>query len=115
MARKEDYVRELETYFVKRDEDEQFWWYSNPANLLRNGDFEAWTAGSAVGDEPDGWTESGVGDVQREAGTVKRCTYSAELTHPGGAGGSTIYQTADCPSFYPVSYTHLTLPTILLV
>ncbi len=104
---KEDFVRTLEPYFVKRDEFDPFWWYNNPANLLQNGDFETWTAGSAVGDEPDGWTESGVGDVQRESATVKRCQRSAELTHPGGAGGSTLYQAASCSSFYRGMYVAL--------
>jgi len=56
----------------------------NPTNLLSNGDFESWSAGTSAA--PDGWTVSGT--VAREATTIKQGTYSAKLTTAGGGGGS---------------------------
>jgi hypothetical protein len=51
----------------------------NPTNLLINGDFELWTAGTSVA--PDGWVYSGAsGSVAREASIIKLGTYSAKLT-----------------------------------
>lgn len=75
---KEDHVRAMEAYFVKRFEDDWFWRFSHPANLLSNGDFESWTGGTAV--PPDGWTLTGTGSVARTA-TSKICTYAAEVTY----------------------------------
>ena len=54
----------------------------NPTNLLSNGDFENWTAGTAVA--PDGWILNGAGgSVAREATIVKMGTYSAKVTRAG--------------------------------
>ncbi|MFH1563813.1 MAG: carbohydrate binding domain-containing protein, partial [Nitrospirota bacterium] len=52
------------------------------AQLLQNGNFENWTAGTSSA--PDGWTLSGAGaSVAREASTIKLGTYSAKLTRAG--------------------------------
>ena len=48
----------------------------NPTNLLFNGDFENWSAGTAT--TPDGWA-SGGGNFAREASIIKIGLYSAEL------------------------------------
>ena len=54
---------------------------TNPTNLLTNGGFELWSAGTSAA--PDGWAVTG-GSVQRQTSTfVKSGLYSAELT--GGA------------------------------
>jgi hypothetical protein len=54
----------------------------NPTNLLNNGDFEAWSAGTSSA--PDGWTKYGVGSsIARESSTIKLGTYSAKLTRAG--------------------------------
>ena len=54
----------------------------NPTNLLSNGNFENWSAGTAVA--PDGWTLGGAGaSVAREATIIKQGTYSAKLTRAG--------------------------------
>ncbi len=51
-------------------------------NLLTNGDFESWSAGSSSA--PDGFTLSGAGAaVAREGTTVKRGSYSAKVTRAG--------------------------------
>jgi hypothetical protein len=52
----------------------------NPTNLLSNGDFEHWSAGTSSA--PDGWTLSN-GSVAREASIVKMGTYSAKVTRNG--------------------------------
>ena len=56
----------------------------NPTNLLPNGDFENWTAGTAVA--PDGWTilSSGSSAVAREASIIKMGIYSAKIVLSGG-------------------------------
>jgi len=57
----------------------------NPTNLLSNGDFEAWSAGTAVA--PDGWTATGVGIAVAREGTIKlKGDYSAKVTSPAGNG-----------------------------
>jgi hypothetical protein len=74
----------------------------NPTNLLSNGDFESWLAGTDVA--PDGWTLTGAGSsVARGATTPspKLGTYYAELTRAGtncflsqavhGSRGATYY------------------------
>lgn len=54
----------------------------NPTNLLSNGDFENWSAGTAVA--PDGWAFTGAGaSIAREATTIKLATYSAKVTRAG--------------------------------
>ena len=54
----------------------------NPTQLLSNGDFESWVAGTAVA--PDGWTASGAGiAIAREATIIKLGTYSTALTRAG--------------------------------
>ena len=54
----------------------------NPTNLLSNGDFEAWSAGTSAA--PDGWTSDGAGaTIAREGTTIKLGTYSAKLTRVG--------------------------------
>jgi len=54
----------------------------NPTNLISNGDFEAWSAGTAVA--PDGWALSGAGStVAREASIIKLGTYSLKVTRNG--------------------------------
>jgi len=54
----------------------------NPTNLLSNGDFENWSAGTAVA--PDGWLIYGASStVAREATIIKLGTYSAKLTRNG--------------------------------
>lgn len=55
-------------------------------NLLSNGDFESWSAGTSVA--PDEWVLTGVGSaVAQENGTIKYGTYSAKIT--GAAGQAT--------------------------
>lgn len=55
---------------------------TNPTNLLSNGDFESWSAGTAVA--PDGWTLVGAGaTVAREATIINQGTYSAKITRAG--------------------------------
>ena len=64
----------------------------NPTNLLSNGDFENWSAGTTVA--PDGWTLGGANaTVAREASTIKLGTYSAKLTRVGADGylGQTVH------------------------
>ena len=54
----------------------------NPTNLLFNGDFELWSAGTSAA--PDGWALSGTGaTIARETTTIKLGTYSAKLTRVG--------------------------------
>jgi hypothetical protein len=53
---------------------------TNPTNLLYNGDFEAWTGGTAVA--PDGWVLTG-GAVAREGTIIKIGAYSTKLTRSG--------------------------------
>jgi len=54
----------------------------NPTNLLSNGDFEAWSAGTSSA--PDGWTKIGTGAlVAREDTIIKLGTYSAKLSRVG--------------------------------
>lgn len=54
----------------------------NPTNLLSNGDFENWSAGTAVA--PDGWASEGGGiAVAREATIIKQGTYSCKITRSG--------------------------------
>ena len=49
-------------------------------NLLKNGDFESWSAGAAA--DPDDWTIGGGGAaIARESTIVKRGTYSAKITN----------------------------------
>jgi len=48
----------------------------NPTNLVYNGNFENWAAGTST--VPDGWT-SGGGSFARESGTIKIGTYSCKL------------------------------------
>jgi hypothetical protein len=55
----------------------------NPTNLLSNGDFESWSAGTSVA--PDGWTLSAGVSISREGTTKKTGTYSAKIV--GAAGG----------------------------
>ena len=75
-----------DTAFVKNDGT------VNPTNLLSNGDFECWSAGTAVA--PDGFTSFGAGiSVAREASTIKLGTYSAKVTRAGADCG--IYQRID--------------------
>ena len=54
----------------------------NPTNLLSNGDFEAWSAGTSVA--PDGWTLASA-VVARESSTIKLGTYSSKGTYSAGA------------------------------
>jgi len=62
----------------------------NPTNLLSNGDFENWSAGTAVA--PDGWLIYGASStVAREATIIKLGTYSAKVTRVGEDCG--LYQT----------------------
>ena len=54
----------------------------NPTNLLSNGNFESWSAGTSA--PPDGWTlNGGSAAVAREATTIKIGTYSAKITRNG--------------------------------
>jgi len=50
----------------------------NPTNLLSNGDFESWSAGTSSA--PDGWTFSG-NTIAREDTIIKLGTYSVKLTY----------------------------------
>jgi len=54
----------------------------NPTNLLSNGDFESWSAGTSVA--PDGWTLASA-VVARESSTIKLGTYSSKGTYSAGA------------------------------
>ena len=55
---------------------------TNPTNLLSNGDFENWSAGTSVA--PDGWTLQGAGaSVAREATIIDQGLYSAKITRAG--------------------------------
>ncbi|MDP3052476.1 MAG: LamG-like jellyroll fold domain-containing protein [bacterium] len=58
----------------------------NPTNLLSNGNFENWSAGTSAA--PDGWVFGGDA-VSRESTTVKLGTYSAKMT---GANFNGLYQ-----------------------
>jgi hypothetical protein len=54
----------------------------NPTNLLSNGDFEVWTAGTSAA--PDGWTLAGAAaTVAQEATIIKLGTYSTKVTRVG--------------------------------
>lgn len=57
-------------------------------NLLRNGDFESWSAGTSSA--PDGWTLYGAGASVARSTAHKRGSYSACLTRSG----------ADCSTYY---------------
>jgi hypothetical protein len=64
----------------------------NPTNLLSNGDFESWSAGTSVA--PDGWTAGALyTTVAREATTslIKLGTYSVKVTS-NGTQGAFLYQ-----------------------
>lgn len=53
-------------------------------NLLKNGDFESWSAGASAA--PDEWTVLNLGatsTIAREGTIVKRGSYSAKFTHIG--------------------------------
>jgi len=55
---------------------------TNPTNLLTNGNFELWSAGTSSA--PDGWTLGGASaSVAREGTIIKTGTYSAALTRSG--------------------------------
>jgi len=56
----------------------------NPTNLLLNGNFEHWYAGTTSA--PDGWevVTPANGSTARDAGTVKFGTYSTKLTYSTG-------------------------------
>jgi hypothetical protein len=60
----------------------------NPTQLLSNGDFENWSAGTSVA--PDGWTLNGGGAIAREASTIKLGTYSAKFTGTSGSIQQTV-------------------------
>ena len=52
----------------------------NPTNLLFNGNFECWSAGTSSA--PDGWTLGGTGAAAaREASIIKLGTYSGKVTN----------------------------------
>lgn len=54
----------------------------NPTNLLSNGDFDVWSAGTSA--DPDGWTFSGAGASIAREGTIKKLgAYSAKITRAG--------------------------------
>jgi len=53
----------------------------NPVNLLSNGGFESWLAGTSVA--PDGWGLVGASATVARSATKKIGTYSAELTRVG--------------------------------
>jgi len=56
---------------------------TNPTNLLSNGDFECWSAGTD--EAPDGWTYSTTGGtITRESTIVKIGTYSAKSVKISG-------------------------------
>jgi hypothetical protein len=60
----------------------------NAANLLYNGSFEAWNAGTSVA--PDGWSLSGAGAaIARNNVTVKQGLYSAAITRSGATAAFT--------------------------
>jgi len=50
----------------------------NPTNLLSNGDFENWSAGTSVA--PDGWTQGAMNTIAQEATIIKLGTYSTKIT-----------------------------------
>jgi len=53
----------------------------NPTNLLANGDFESWSAGTAVA--PDGWVLTGASATVARSASQKIGTYSCALTRVG--------------------------------
>lgn len=53
----------------------------NPTNLLFNGDFECWSAGTSVA--PDGWTLTGSGASVARDSDDKVGSYSAKVTRSG--------------------------------
>jgi len=58
---------------------------TNPTNLLTNGDFELWSAGTSS--VPDGWVLAGAdATIAREASTIKIGTYSVAATLAGASG-----------------------------
>jgi hypothetical protein len=62
----------------------------NPTNLLSNGDFENWSAGTSVA--PDGWTANlNGGSVVRESSIVKLGSYSVKLTSPQNNDAGLVY------------------------
>ena len=62
----------------------------NPTNLLSNGDFENWSAGTSVA--PDGWTaDLNGGSVARESSIVKLGSYSVKLTSPQNNDAGLVY------------------------
>jgi len=73
----------------------------NPTNLLSNGDFENWSAGTAVA--PDGWTMMGDGSkaVARESGIIKLGTYSVKVTM---SSGTEAYIRHDATSVKGINY-----------
>lgn len=77
------HTQNSDTAFVKNDGT------ANPTNLLTNGDFEAWSAGTAVA--PDGWTLYQATAAQGSTTPAPKLgTYYAELT---GAGATpSLYQ-----------------------
>ena len=50
----------------------------NPTNLLSNGDFESWSAGTSAA--PDGWTAGGTQTIARDTGDVGYGSYSFKTT-----------------------------------
>lgn len=72
------YFDTLYTVFVKNDGT------VNPTNLVSNGDFENWSAGTSSA--PDGWVfaQAGGGTIAREASTIKMGTYSAKIVSVAG-------------------------------
>ena len=67
----------------------------NPTNLLSNGDFENWSAGTSVA--PDGWTDLSDGTIAREASIIKLGTYSVKFTTAGTGHEPTLRQRIDLP------------------
>lgn len=61
----------------------------NPTNLLSNGDFENWSAGTSVA--PDGWTLNSSISAAIESSIIKLGTSSVKLTNAAGIEGG-LYQ-----------------------
>jgi hypothetical protein len=68
-------------------------------NLLKNGDFESWSAGAAA--EPDGWHFNSAGGSLAREGTIKKInTYSAKLITAGADSYCDLYNVISNYAYY---------------
>jgi len=62
----------------------------NPTNLLSNGDFESWSAGTSAA--PDGWIANNSATLARDTGDTGYGSYSLKVTSTEAAAAAGVYR-----------------------